>query len=99
MSSFGQYFLFNGLVSHLTADYCPVLGKSSKFSNLIYNFGVTNMVFDNSNFQNNYKDEIDGKIYKYGEKCYKYSLKPDKCDKTKRIIEVSNKQGFAGMAI
>ena len=44
-------------------------------------------------------DEIDGKIYKYGEKCYKYSLKPDKCDKTKRIIEVSNKQGFAGMAI
>lgn len=44
-------------------------------------------------------DEIDGKIYKYGEKCYKYSLKPDKCDNTKRIIEVSNKQGFAGMAI
>jgi len=34
--------------------------------------------------------EFDGKIYKHGEKCYKYSLNPAKCDKTKRIIDVSD---------
>lgn len=33
--------------------------------------------------------EIDNKIYKHGEKCYKYSINPDKCDSTKRIIEMS----------
>jgi hypothetical protein len=33
--------------------------------------------------------EFDEKIYKYGEKCYKYSTVPDKCDKTKKIINVS----------
>lgn len=39
--------------------------------------------------------EFDGKIYKHGEKCYKYSLNPDKCDSTKRIInmeDMNNKQ-------
>jgi len=34
--------------------------------------------------------EFDGKIYKHGEKCYKYSMQPSKCDKTKRIINVSD---------
>jgi len=34
--------------------------------------------------------EFEGKIYKHGEKCYKYSLNPAKCDSTKRIIEVSD---------
>jgi len=33
--------------------------------------------------------EIDGKTYKYGEKCYKYEMKPGKCDPTKRIIDIS----------
>lgn len=36
--------------------------------------------------------EFDGKTYKYGEKCYKYSLNPDKCDPTKRIIDISDKK-------
>ena len=33
--------------------------------------------------------DFDGKIYKYGEKCYKYSTSATKCDSTKRIIDVS----------
>jgi len=32
--------------------------------------------------------EFDGKIYKHGDKCYKYSTHSDKCDKTKRVINV-----------
>jgi hypothetical protein len=36
--------------------------------------------------------EIDGKIYKYGEKCYTYKAQPDKCDSTKRVIEISRPQ-------
>lgn len=32
--------------------------------------------------------EFEGKIYKHGEKCYKYSLHPDKCDTTKKIIDI-----------
>uniref|UniRef100_A0A6C0HUX1 Uncharacterized protein n=1 Tax=viral metagenome TaxID=1070528 RepID=A0A6C0HUX1_9ZZZZ len=35
--------------------------------------------------------EIDGKIYKYGDKCYKYKMNPSQCESTKRIIEISNK--------
>jgi len=34
--------------------------------------------------------EFEGKVYKYGEKCYKYSLNPTKCDKTKRVIDISD---------
>jgi hypothetical protein len=34
--------------------------------------------------------EFDGKVYKHGEKCYKYSLNPAKCDNVKRIIDVSD---------
>ena len=34
--------------------------------------------------------EFEGKIYKHGEKCYKYSLHPSKCDSTKRIIDISD---------
>ena len=32
--------------------------------------------------------EFEGKIYKHGEKCYQYSLHPDKCDTTKRTIDM-----------
>ena len=35
--------------------------------------------------------EIDGKIYKYGEKCYSYKMQPSKCDPTKRVIDISSK--------
>ena len=34
--------------------------------------------------------EIDGKTYKFGEKCYQYKLKPDKCDPMKKTVEVSD---------
>ena len=32
--------------------------------------------------------EIDGKIYKYGEKCYKYEASAAKCDKNKQVIDM-----------
>jgi len=35
--------------------------------------------------------EFDGKIYKHGEKCYKYSMSSAKCDSTKRIVEMSER--------
>lgn len=38
--------------------------------------------------------EIDDKIYKYGEKCYKYTTRPEICDPTKRIIDISHKEQF-----
>lgn len=31
--------------------------------------------------------EIDGKTYKYGEKCYNYTKSSEKCDTTKQTIE------------
>lgn len=33
--------------------------------------------------------EFDGKTYKHGESCYKYSMVPHACDKTKRIIDIA----------
>jgi len=34
--------------------------------------------------------DIEKKIYKHGEKCYKYSTQSDKCDSAKKIIDVSH---------
>ena len=34
--------------------------------------------------------EFEGKIYRHGDKCYKYSLNPDRCDTTKRVIDISD---------
>jgi hypothetical protein len=34
-------------------------------------------------------EDIKDKTFKHGEKCYKYSSEPSKCDSTKRIIDVS----------
>ena len=34
--------------------------------------------------------DIEDKTFKHGEKCYKYALNPDKCDTTKRIIDITN---------
>lgn len=31
--------------------------------------------------------EIDGEVYRFQEKCYKYNSKTIKCDKTKKTIE------------
>jgi len=35
--------------------------------------------------------EIDGKTYKFGEECYKYSLHAAKCDATKKTVELGEK--------
>jgi hypothetical protein len=34
--------------------------------------------------------DVDDKIFKYDEKCYKYSTKSANCDPIKRVIEVSS---------
>ena len=31
------------------------------------------------------------KVYKYGNKCYKYNLVPDKCNSNKKIIHIDGK--------
>lgn len=34
-------------------------------------------------------NEIDGKIYKHGNKCYKYDVESSgKCDETKRVLDI-----------
>jgi len=35
--------------------------------------------------------DLEGKIYKHGEKCYKYSTRTDKCDTTKKQIDLMDK--------
>lgn len=42
-------------------------------------------------FQGPVLSEIDDKVYKYGEKCYRYIPNPAKCDKNKKIIEIKEK--------
>ena len=32
--------------------------------------------------------DIEDKTFKHGEKCYNYSAQSDKCDSTKRVVEV-----------
>ena len=34
--------------------------------------------------------EIDGKIYKFDEECYKYKLESTRCDKNKKIVEIKD---------
>ena len=34
--------------------------------------------------------EVDGKTFRFGEFCYKYDLKPHKCDPTKRTVEITD---------
>jgi hypothetical protein len=46
--------------------------------------------------------EIEGKTYKHGEKCYKYTALSDKCDSTKKVINITEptetpgEKGFFG---
>lgn len=35
-------------------------------------------------------NEIDGKTYKFGEDCYKYTFHSTPCDTNKKIIEISS---------
>jgi len=32
--------------------------------------------------------DLEGKIYKHGDKCYKYSTETDRCDSTKRQVDL-----------
>lgn len=34
-------------------------------------------------------NDIDGKIYKYGEKCYRYTYSAATCDANKKIVDMS----------
>jgi len=34
--------------------------------------------------------EVDGKIYQYGDKCYKYVAKAASCDSTKKIVDIAS---------
>ena len=34
-------------------------------------------------------EDIEDKIFKHGEKCYKYKSTPGRCDSTKKVIDVS----------
>jgi len=40
--------------------------------------------------------DIEGKTFKHGEKCYKYHMHSDKCDATKRVVDIGiqEKKGF-----
>lgn len=33
--------------------------------------------------------DLDGKTFKHGEKCFKYSASSDKCDTTKRVVDTA----------
>lgn len=33
--------------------------------------------------------DIEDKIFKNGDKCYKYSVNPDKCDTTKKAVDIT----------
>ena len=37
-------------------------------------------------------DEVHGKIYQFGEFCYKYELIPDKCDSKKKTVELDDEE-------
>ena len=36
-------------------------------------------------------NEVEGKTFKHGEKCYKYSTVSEKCDPMKRVVDIREK--------
>lgn len=38
--------------------------------------------------------DIEDKVYKHGNKCYKYNAISEKCDSTKRIIDITDNSLF-----
>jgi hypothetical protein len=36
--------------------------------------------------------DLEGKIYKHGDKCFKYSSHSDKCDTTKKQVDLMNSE-------
>jgi hypothetical protein len=43
--------------------------------------------------------QIDGKTYKFGEKCYKYTVEAAKCDPKKRTIDIESSTDLDGNSI
>ncbi len=35
-------------------------------------------------------DQVNERVYQYGDECYEYNLKPTKCDPTKHIVPFDN---------
>ncbi len=44
-------------------------------------------------------DDFKDKIYKYDEKCYKYSLTQEKCNDNKKVIDIDSKEEFVNQLI
>jgi YHS domain-containing protein len=42
------------------------------------------------NFNGPLISEVDGKTYKFGEECYKYTFHSQPCDNTKKIVEIGS---------
>tara|TARA_B100000927_G_C16098955_1_gene322323 strand:- start:5 stop:280 length:276 start_codon:yes stop_codon:yes gene_type:complete len=38
--------------------------------------------------------DFEGKTYKYDGKCYQYSVQMEKCNKNKRVIDITSKEEF-----
>jgi hypothetical protein len=47
VSSVGQEIKFNSNVTVMTPDKCPIIGKSTKYGNIVYNFGASSKMFNN----------------------------------------------------
>ena len=43
---------------------------------------------NSSNVEDFIISDLEGKVYKHGDKCYKYSTETDRCDSTKRQIDL-----------
>ena len=41
-------------------------------------------------FQGPILSDVEGKIFKHGEKCYTYTVEPTKCDSLKKIIDITS---------
>ena len=46
--------LYEGKITYYAPDFCPVIGKSEKFNNLCYNFGISHNLFLNPDQQFNF---------------------------------------------
>jgi len=42
------------------------------------------------NFNGTVISEIEGKIFKHDEKCYKYTSSSSKCDNTKKVVNIAS---------
>jgi hypothetical protein len=48
------------------------------------------------NFHGPVIEDIEGKTYKHGTKCYKYTAQSEKCDSTKKIVDIGEKVNKKG---